>query len=544
MKRLGRVLLAVLSVGLLMWACGGEEPATGPQEPSSGSVRIMAVPPERSAAATEPFQLKALRDSRGLGIAQRSEATLRLISNWPADTAWEKCQEQDGENCKEQGKTWTGEFYVTCLDGPGQCDPETFTWELQNPPPGTSVSFSPATTDMEERTTLSIEVDNDAETGVFDATVAAPPSPGTLNFKFHTLCSWGLGTCPRLEMRDLMEQSSVVNVSVVGEQSKLIGERMFLRVRHMAGTGQHTFEQEEQEWLIQWDGVGSAIYHYDIEATQLQLSPFPEGIGEQDTVRYYHPEPNQYVVWAAADLNYDNDEAEVGVLTKAVFNLAGPTNLSLTSQTDSLVYDTLPNDAVRSRFGRLPPPGITWTFSATAPATDNGYVAGTQTLTGHAWAMNRSGVKYIDYDMADNFLDGCSLYDTAARSSGGVYTWTSRDSPGATLGATDSAASMDSDFDMYFMYRPAGLYSIWVPIGRLDWFFRTSVARQGSPGVWQLLSADASLNSPSGGAHSAFPTWVGVYASSESCPNVPATLRQERPAAISRASGPRQGVSP
>jgi hypothetical protein len=529
MKHLGQVFLAVLSVGLLMWACGGEEPATGPQEASSDSVKIMAVPPERSAAITEPFQLKALRDPKGLGLAQRDEATLRLIADWPADTAWEKCQEQDGEHCKEQGQTYTGQYFVHCVSG--ECDPELpYTWELKTPPPGTTVSFNPPVTTIEQLTTMSIEVDNDAETGVFESAVAAPPSGPDIPFTFHTLCSWGLGTCPYIEIRDLMGVGyPSVSVSAAGEQSTLIGKRMHLKVQHKTGTGEHQFEQEEQEWLIQWDGQGDLVHGYDITATQLQLFPWPQDVGTKDTISYYHVEPNQYVVWATADLNYHDDEAEVGVLTKAVFNVNGPTNAQLVSVTDTVRFGPIGLSVYGMKFGKIQspglPPGISYAFGAIAPPNDNGYVAGTQLVSGNKQITNRAGGISLDWSSNGRELDGCPLYGAAVQKDpNGLYIWTSNDSPLQGFDAIDSLGHMNLDFRMYFMYRPGGFHSIWVPIGRLDWFANAAAARVGTPSVWQPVSSSWSVNPSTAGSYPNHPTWVEVEPSDDPCPSVPANL--------------------
>lgn len=525
MRHRRRAFLVVLSVGVFLWSCGNEEPLSGPQHPDAGSMKIVADIPERPSVAREVIDLDALREPKGLGLARRTEANARLIANWPADTAYEKCQEQDGENCEEQGETWTGQFYVHCLSE--QCDPElTYTWELKTPPPGVEVSFDPAVTTIEERTTMSIEIDNDAETGVFESSVAAPPSGPDLPFTFHTLCSWGLGTCPYIEIRDLMGVGNPsVSVSAAGEQSTRIGKRMHLKVQHKTGTGEHQFEQEEQGWLIQWDGTGNLIHGYDITAAQLQLYPWPQDIGLADTISYYHVTPNQYVVWAQADLNYDDDEAEVRVLTKAVFNVDGPTNMSMTSVTvdSGVTLGPFLSFPMAIHFGTVNPPGIGWTFTATAPSGDNGYVAATQLVNAVAHRTDVNGNQITNFNSNGYWLDGCPLYDDATQRSGSQYTWTSGDSPGLGFTASDSMGDIAMSFQTYFMYRPGGFHSIWVPLGLMAWNFDGTAARQGTPGVWQLSSASASVN-PSGSATSIFPVWANTLPSMQSCSQVPTNL--------------------
>lgn len=174
-------------------------------------------------------------------------------------------------------------------------------------------------------------------------------------------------------------------------------------------------------------------------------------------------------------------------------------------------------------FGNTPgtPHGITWTFTADAPSGDNGYVAATQLakFSAHRYDFNHSLVG--DTSSSGNYwLDACPIYASATQASGGTYTWTSWDSPGLVVQPSDSSADIDLQFQTYFMYRPGGVASIWVPIGELEWNMSGSAAKQGSPPQWFMFDSSWAAN-PSGAASTTFPVWTEVKEAPGTCPGRP-----------------------
>ena len=180
-------LPATVVVLLIFWGCSDEAPPTEPGG-STGTGSQIVITSSDTLSGTDALFLRA---SRGVSAGRAS----LMILPFPDDTAYEKCR--DGEHCKEQGETWTGNVHVTCLSGLGQCGSPTYTWQLVNAPPGTEVSFDPDVTVIEQETEMLIEIDNDAETGVVTSVPTATPTdpqvpvPSTHDFIFHTLCSWG-----------------------------------------------------------------------------------------------------------------------------------------------------------------------------------------------------------------------------------------------------------------------------------------------------------------------------------------------------------------
>jgi hypothetical protein len=77
---------------------------------------------------------------------------------------------------------------------------------------------------------------------------------------------------------------------------------------------------------------------------------------------------------------------------------------------------------------------------------------------------------------------------------------------------------------MYFMYRPAGTESIWVPIGEMDWFWNGTATRNGNPLInhgWTGPTNSSFSPAPTGAASSVFPEWNAVITAEESCASLP-----------------------
>jgi hypothetical protein len=510
------VIVPIL-VATSVWFVGSCNDSNAPPTNASleGRAQIVFADSDRD-VGNDQFSL------RSWGKAVFSEAKLQatqMVLPFPDDTAYEICI--SGENCKEQGKTWTGQFYVHCLDGVGQCGSNTFTWNLSSDPPGASVSFDPTTTNYEDVTTLTIELDDDAETGVFHPTVTAPPSPGSLDLNFHTLCNWGLDGCPYGEILDMTGAGHPsISVSAAGEQDALIGDLTDMKVQWKVGTGDQQYQQQAQQWLVERDGTGLIVDNYDINTGQLTYVSQSEGT--QNEVNYYHASTDRFTVWAQADLSYDNDEARVRVLTKAVYNVDGPTNINMTSSTRGVEigYDSIHTKALHFGHNAYTAPGISWTFTADAPSgDDNGYVSAVQRINYDANKTNVSGNQYYDDHTNGYMLDGCRLDVAATQPDGGSYESKGGDSPSVPIdSATDSIVSANFDAETYFMYRPAGTSSIWVPLGELDWHWDGVASKQS--GAWVPTSAHNS-NDPSGVASSVFPLWSEVKNPQFGCSPIP-----------------------
>jgi hypothetical protein len=202
----------------------------------------------------------------------------------------------------------------------------------------------------------------------------------------------------------------------------------------------------------------------------------------------------------------------------ATFNVLAPTNMSMTSVTSSITVDAAFNrPGTWLHYGNPnTTSGITWTFTATAPAGGGGQIAATQTINADITQTLNNGTVQHFSTSGRWLLDTTTPYAPAvAISASAAATWTNGDSPGVPLWSGANAARLNDDFHMYFMYKPSGADSIWVTLGRLDWHCRGSSTRSGAPAAntWSAPTGiDANAN-PSGSASTELPTWPANYTS-------------------------------
>jgi hypothetical protein len=204
----------------------------------------------------------------------------------------------------------------------------------------------------------------------------------------------------------------------------------------------------------------------------------------------------------------------------------------MTSQTSSVILGPFNGDLSSTwlAFGpAFPVPGIAWTFTATAPPGDSGYVAGTQLVNARTAFTPPASVPNTN---GSYWLDACPLYDVAKQAGGGAgganktFLWESNDSPGInlTFASAYNLVSAAATFAIYFMYRPGGSQSIWVPLGKLNWFWRGTASRTGNPLVnhgWLGPTDAAASAAPTGTASSTFPQWSQVMLPDPNCPTLP-----------------------
>lgn len=126
--------------------------------------------------------------------------------------------------------------------------------------------------------------------------------------------------------------------------------------------------------------------------------------------------------------------------------------------------------------------GIHFTFTAPAPDT-GGYVTGTQLIDSQSTytPYPADTGKVFHPTGGDSWLDACWFYPGAdsvvfgfgrmPRQKNGQFTYVAYDAPVGFLYSTDfSMLSRGDSLRMFFMYRPSGRESIWVPLGVYSWF--------------------------------------------------------------------------
>jgi hypothetical protein len=204
-----------------------------------------------------------------------------------------------------------------------------------------------------------------------------------------------------------------------------------------------------------------------------------------------------------------------GDLTATLFDtyaVQGPTNPMLSSTTTSVLVapDVIsPPDwfiGFGNGFNGGSPPGITFEFTASAPASPTGQYAGTQLINSNTTVVaepstspsyrTTNGQTCLDNDVFD--------YGPVSASNGIL---TGLDAPGSLLTAQVAQLTRTDSFSTYFMYRPDGdSRNIWVSLGRLDWGWQGTATQVGTSGTF--TGGGTATPNPSGVASFALPQWT------------------------------------
>ena len=169
------------------------------------------------------------------------------------------------------------------------------------------------------------------------------------------------------------------------------------------------------------------------------------------------------------------------------------------------------------RYGSSAPneQGIRWDAEVSAPDIGAGQIAflqlvnvyRTRTLkdlsnTVEVWTSN--GQYYLDT------IGSTPLYGDDATTIGGGATQvhSKTDTPGSPLSTIYQRRSAADEFQLYLMYRPSGVDSIWVTLRRLDWFWSGAAVRDGND-EWIMESGQASSQNPGSVNSVALPLWPG-----------------------------------
>jgi hypothetical protein len=285
--------------------------------------------------------------------------------------------------------------------------------------------------------------------------------------------------------------------------TKVVGQKMEFEVR--------TDPPGEGMSNIQWTIPAEAVKNYTQSTAAGTRTNLAAGDLSGATVDFYWIDRGSKTVQVAATVRGASQSASVTV------NVLVPTDVTMTSVTGTVAVSNpgFPGSGLELHFGTNATPGITWTFSAKAPAGGSGEIAGTQLdAPTHQRTLN-SGVVQKRNPAGAMLLDTNVPYAASVPiAAGAAATWTSSDTPGLPLSATLQSVTGRARFETYFMYKPAGADSIWVTIGRLDWSWTGTTARAGAPaspannwGAPTATSPAAGAN-PAGAPSTQLPTWT------------------------------------
>jgi hypothetical protein len=515
-----RTLRTLAFASILVSACTDARDGNLPSEPS------VAVSGHASG-----LLLRVIPDANSEAASQGTSAFAVQAAKPTADSTSDVCDQSGSPplTCGVQGGTpATGSVVVQCVSGP--CT-GSYQWSLLNPPPNTTTTFTPAITAVGEVSRYSIQTGNSTLPKVYDSQfLPAPvngsptPDPATIPVRVHVLCSYRLQSCPEAEIVDTLRANLVVS-SPASAQTTVIGRAVRLRVRRKAGTGTGTYTLTGGSW----NGQGSVVRNYDLQTGQVTpLTP----ADLQDTLLGVYwttaSASSGNVVQAAAMLLRD-DGVRSQPRAKATFVAKAPTSVRLLAATQTVrvgVYDAPGNIALSlgTQISRPSSSGMVFTFTATAPSEDQGGLAAMTQLirTQSQYTRNPNGDPNAPIFPSTNgafWLDACPLYPGVGFANGtfvqadahGKLKYQADDAPASLLTPNFNAVSRTDAFQAYFMYRPSGPESIWVPLGVLPWGWGGTATRTITNPDTQNLWTGPTGPSQSAGPSSlsaSFPQWT------------------------------------
>lgn len=284
-------------------------------------------------------------------------------------------------------------------------------------------------------------------------------------------------------------------------QTRIVGQKIQLQVRVKSGGGLSN---------IQWTIPGQRIKNYTQSASAGTRTNLSAADLQSANINFYWIAGGNQLIQVSATVK------GVRVSASVRYNVLAPSGLSMTSTTGTVAVSNpgFPRAGLEIHFGSTTVPGITWTFTATAPAGGGGQIAGTQLINVLRTQTTNGGVLQRFSSGGAFVLDNTVPYVPGVPiSASSAATWTSSDSPGTPLTPAFNQSTANDAFRMYFMYKPTGADSIWVTIGRLDWHWAGQTIRTGPPAAnaWQPPTGVSNSTNPSGSASTELPVWTANF---------------------------------
>ncbi|MCC6536115.1 MAG: carboxypeptidase regulatory-like domain-containing protein [Bryobacterales bacterium] len=254
----------------------------------------------------------------------------------------------------------------------------------------------------------------------------------------------------------------------------------------------------------QWTIPGTRVKGYTQSAAAGTKTDVTAADLQAPTIDFHWIAGGSHVVQASAQV------AGATLTATVTFTILAPTDLSMTSVTGAVGVGNpgFPGSGTELHFGTNATPGITWTFTAKAPAGGAGQIAGTQLANTLRLRTDPTAVPPLQTFSSGGawMLDNTVPYAAAvAIAAGASATWTSDDTPGTPLTAPYVQRSVTDSFQIYFMYQSSEADSIWVTLGLLTWNWNGQADL--AAGVWSLTSSGRTAN-PAGAASTALPVWT------------------------------------
>jgi hypothetical protein len=371
-----RILAAVVAAAsaAAFLACGDETTLSGPSDRTKA-------PSTSSVAPTNPVVQRPANAGLGPNF---------LFIVFPGDSTTDPCF--GGEFCGVQRRAAGGVAAIFCPNGPGTCPTRSYSWSIENPPANTTTTFNPQVTVTGQQTTFLIQTDSTTTPGTYEPRIVSRlvddnsvNSVDTIPVRIR--CNLTFKSCPEIEIVDLTKGPDSVISAPKPKQITLIGKHVKLGLRWKPGTGTGTYSLVQVPAApppYQWSLSGTIIKSYDITVGRLDSLRIADR--QADTVSYYYARAaSTNSVYAVATLMRDDNRQVSFPEATASYDARGPTSVTMASTTTPLgvAVGSTRGDTSRTwlSFGdpiSTPTAGIQFSFTATAPAGDSGYIAGTQ----------------------------------------------------------------------------------------------------------------------------------------------------------------------
>ncbi len=272
----------------------------------------------------------------------------------------------------------------------------------------------------------------------------------------------------------------------------IVGQKMNLQA---VLTAPSSLGSSQTSWTI----PGFRLANYVDDQNNAVITPL-NNLTNNNTIVYYWLDAGDSRV-VKFDVSFPSSlDPPASAVTKSVtFNVKRPT-AQVTAVTTSPQIITAVSPPLLA-FRTISTPGISFTRTVTMPPSFPGgelkWVQKISSTLSRRKSFPGNNWQKIE---AMNVLDNTNPYDPGISVS---------DSPAVELLPGFSEFTVNENFEMYLMFKPAGNGSIWVPLRRVLWYWNVGATRNAITGNWSLAANPTYSNNPASEDVITPPQWVG-----------------------------------
>ena len=277
-----------------------------------------------------------------------------------------------------------------------------------------------------------------------------------------------------------------------------VGEKISLGVKYTVDCGVLK--------SVEWEIPGKTVKEYKADFVEGKVIEIKDDDKKRFTINFYWVDGADGRT-VNAKCVFTSSGKDMNKTISATFDVKRPKMKSYSSKTGSVKIES-------DKFGLLGP-GITWIAKVEPNSAATGEIAFIQRINPHrVWTPGKK------WTSSGNFvLDGApgktEIFYAQKRIplSGGEAKLESNDSPSNPLSSFPTALETTGKdkFEIYLMYRPSGVDSIWVPLGVLLWDWEGVAKRATVTNPWVVQASTPPSADPSGNDTLEFPLWDKYY---------------------------------